>query len=71
MRRYTANMSGERFMADIKTKVVHDLEKEKNECYIDDIVRAGAELPFKNLSIAHEEGYVNCRHCLNSSSRQS
>ena len=69
MRRYTAYMSGERFMADSRTKVVHDLEKEKSQCNIDEIVRAGRELPFRNLNTAVEEGYVNCKFCIEASKK--
>ncbi len=65
MRRYTAYMSGERFMADSHKKIVHDLEKERIECGIDEIVRAGKELPFKSLNEAATEGYSQCRYCLN------
>ncbi len=57
-------MSGERFMADSRTKVVHDLVKEKNECRIDDIVRTGKEMPFKSLNEAHNEGYIDCKFCI-------
>ncbi len=65
MRRYTAYMSGERFMADSRTRIVHDLEKEKGKCLIDEIVRTGKELPFKNLNDAVAEGYSKCSYCFN------
>ena len=65
MRRYTAYMSGERFLADSRSKIVHDLEKEKGECKIDEIVRAGKELPFKNLNDAVADEYSKCSYCLN------
>ncbi len=57
-------MSGERYMADSRTKVVHDLVKEENECRIDEIVRAGKELPFKRPDEAHKEGYMDCSFCM-------
>ena len=58
-------MSGERFLGDSNAKVVHDLEKEKQQCNIDVIVRLGKEQPFKSLKDANVEGFNNCQFCLN------
>ncbi len=63
MRRYTAYMSGERFLADKKSIAIHDLEHEKNDCLIDEIIRLGNELPFKRLEDAIENGYSKCSFC--------
>ncbi len=60
-------MSGERFLGDSISKVVHDLEKEKLQCKIDEIVRSGKEQPFKSLKDANLEGFNNCQFCLNNS----
>ena len=69
MRRYTAYMSGERYLGDSTTKLAHDLEKEKAGCKIDEIIRAGKELPFHSLKDANDEGYANCNFCLNNSNK--
>lgn len=64
MRRYTAYMSGERYLGNSESKEVHDLEKEKQQCKVDEIIRAGNEVPFKSLKDAYEQGYTNCVLCL-------
>ena len=66
MRRYTAYMSGERYLGNSESKEVHDLEKEKQQCKIDEIVRSGKEQPFKSLKDAYAKEYNNCQFCLNS-----
>jgi hypothetical protein len=72
MRRYTGNMNGERYLGNIATKEVHDLDNEdtsNNGCQIDEIINAGHDRPFNTLSEAHSAGYDNCAKCIGGSNR--
>jgi len=62
-RRFTGKMNGERYLADIPTKRVHDLDEESLDCTIDDILQGNREQPFQEMIDAHDEGYTNCIHC--------
>lgn len=71
-RRYTGNMNGERYLANINSMEVHDLDNEQtdaNECQIDEIIRAGNDKPYNSLSAAHNDGYDNCAYCICNSKR--
>jgi len=71
-RRYTGRMNGERYLGNINTMEVHDLDNEDtspNGCQIDEIIRAGHERPYTSLSAAHAAGYDNCDKCLGGSTR--
>lgn len=48
---------------------VHDLDNEKSQCQIDEIIRAGNATPLHSLSDAHSAGYDNCHWCLGGSTR--
>lgn len=48
---------------------VHDLDNEKSQCQIDEIIRAGHDRPFTTLAAAHDAGYDNCAYCLGGSRR--
>lgn len=71
MRRYTGNMNGERYLANTsKSKQeVHDLDNEKDDCQIDEIIKAKHDKPYTSLSDANADGYDNCDHCLTGSKR--
>lgn len=69
MRRHTGHMNGEKYCGNSNKKEVHDLDIEKTGCQIDEIIRAGHDVPFSSLATAHSLGYDNCSHCLGSSSR--
>ena len=66
-RRYTGNMNGEQYLGNTNTKEVHDLDKETDNCQIDEIISAGHDKPFTELSTAHSQSYDNCRWCLDGS----
>lgn len=70
-RRYSGNMNGERFLANKSPskKEVHDLDDEKTQCQIDEIIRAGHDKPYDSLTAAHSDGYDNCAYCLGGSTR--
>jgi hypothetical protein len=69
MRRYTGNMNGERYLGNVNTTEVHDLDKEKSLCQIDEIIRVGHDRPFQTLEAAHRLGYDNCHWCIGGSTR--
>ena len=68
-RRWKGNMNGERYCANKAKKEVHDLDNEKTNCQIDEIIRAGNDRPFNTLSEAHNAGYDDCHWCLPASAR--
>ncbi len=68
-RRHKGNMNGERYCGNTDKKEVHDLDNEKSNCQIDEIIAAGHDKPFKTLDDAHRAGYDNCYWCLGGSKR--
>jgi len=62
-------MNGERYLGNNNKKEVHDLDNEQVNCQIDEIINAGHEVPFNNLSDAHNAGYDNGHYCIGSSTR--
>ncbi len=48
---------------------VHDLDNEKPQCQIDEIIEAGHAVPFDSLQVAHDAGYDNGHYCLGGSTR--
>ena len=70
-RRHGGNMNGERYLANTSPSKleVHDLDNEKTNCQIDEIIRAGHDKPYTSLASAHADGYDNCAYCIGSSTR--
>ena len=70
-RRYKGNMNGERYLANksVSKKEVHDLDNEKTQCQIDEIIKAGNDKPYNSLKSARADGYDNCAYCIGSSTR--
>jgi len=68
-RRDTGNMKGQRYLANARSKEVHDLDNEKGNCQIDKIIEAGNDRPFIYLHQAHQEGYDSCGNCTTGSLR--
>lgn len=64
-------MNGERYLGNKSPskKEVHDLDNEKTQCQIDEIIAAGNDVPFNSQSSANSAGYDNCAHCLGGSTR--
>ena len=50
---------------------VHDLDNEKVNCQINEIIRAGHAVyfPTDTLEEAHKLGYDNCHYCIGGSKR--
>jgi hypothetical protein len=50
---------------------VHDLQQERVQCQIDEIIRAGHAVVFNpdSLQQAHAERYDNCAYCVGGSTR--
>lgn len=70
-RRYSGNMNGERYLANTSPskREVHDLDNEKTQCQIDEIIRAGNDKPYTSLDAARRDGYDNCAYCIGGSTR--
>jgi hypothetical protein len=70
-RRNKGNMNGERYLANKSPskKEVHDLDNEKTQCQIDEIIKSGHDKPYTSLDAAHRDGYDNCAWCIGGSSR--
>ena len=63
-RRFRGNMRGEKFLGNVVTKELHDLDLETSLCRIDEIIKAGHDQSFNSLEEAKFKGYINCAHCL-------
>ena len=63
-RRATGHMNGQRFLANTRSKEVHDLDNETERCQIDKITAAGNDKPYIFLHQAHQDGYDNCANCM-------
>jgi hypothetical protein len=70
-RRKTGNMNGERYLANKSPskKEVHDLDNEKTNCQIDEIIKAGNDKPYNSQKAANDDGYDNCAYCIGGSKR--
>ncbi len=71
-RRFRGNMLGERYLANINTKEVHDLDREDYSttgCQINEIIDAQHDRPYNILEYARTDGYDNCAKCLGGSAR--
>jgi len=70
-RRNKGDMKGERYLANTSPskKEVHDLDNEKSNCQIDEIIMAGHDKPYSSLEAAHKDGYDNCAYCIGASKR--
>ena len=68
-RRVGYPLNGAKFCGNTSEKEVHDLDNEKVNCQIDEIIRAGHAVPFTSLPEAHAAGYDNCAYCLGGSTR--
>lgn len=70
-RRNRGHMNGERYLANASPskREVHDLDNEKVQCQIDEIIRAGNDRPYNSLEAARRDGYDNCAYCIGGSTR--
>lgn len=63
MRRYKSHTNGERYVGNITSKVVHDLDNEKPQCRIDETIESGNDVAFKYWYEAKLKNYFVCNHC--------
>ena len=73
-RRQVPATHGNRYIGNVKTTEMHDLDNEEtgaSQRQIDEIMRAGHAGIFHlgTLSQAHNEGYDNCADCIGGSNR--
>ena len=57
-------MWGEKFIGDVDTNEVHDLDNEKSLCQIEQIINAKHDVPLNSLSSAQKMGFDNCNYCI-------
>lgn len=57
-------MSGEKYLGNKDKKEVHNLEKEKPECRIDEIIKAEFDIAFRTIDDARDQGYSDCPYCI-------
>ncbi len=69
MRRYGSPLYGAQYCGNTNEKEVHNLDNEKTQCQIDEIIRAGHAVPFDTLQEAHNYRYDNCAYCIGGSTR--
>lgn len=69
----TTTKYGKRYLGNSSPskKEVHDLQNEKPNCQIPEILRAGHAVAFvpDSLDEAHRCGYDNCAYCIGNSKR--
>lgn len=65
----TGELYDEKYLGNVRSKEVHDLDLETEQCQIDEIIEAGHAIAFDTLPDAHEAGYDNCAFCLGNSTR--
>jgi len=68
-RRIEPPLYGAKYCGNKAKKEVHDLDNEKTQCQIDEIIRAGHATPYDTLDSAHRDGYDNCAYCIGGSTR--
>lgn len=63
-RNYDAPLFGARYCGDTLKRVVHDLDNAQASCRINEILETGNAIPFHSTTVAHLQGYRNCRWCI-------
>ena len=64
-RREGTPLHGSRYCEDKAKKVLHDLDNEKTQCQIDEIIAAGNAVPVLLTRESRRLGYVLCEYCFN------
>jgi hypothetical protein len=64
-------MNGEQYLANTSPskREVHDLDKEKINCQIDEIIKAGHDKPYISHEAVKRDGFDNCAYCIGGSTR--
>lgn len=65
----TRRAAGKKFLGNTNTKEVHDLDNEKPQCQINEIIAARHDVYFDTLAQAHLAGYDNGHWCIGGSTR--
>lgn len=63
MRRIDGNNLRQRYVGNRQDKTVHDLDHEKPQCRIDEIVDNDLDVPFVTLLQIEKAGYIFCEFC--------
>ena len=62
-------MNGEKFLGNKSKRELHDLDNEKPQCYIDEIIQCSNEIPFNFVFEAKHSGFDNCAYCIGKSAK--
>ena len=57
-------IDGDRYLANLNNKEVHDLLNAKPGCSLDLFIGTGFDISFSSLQTAKLTGYTFCEHCL-------
>jgi hypothetical protein len=70
-RKYKGNMNGQKYVANTSPyrREVHDLDNENRACQIDEIIRAGQDMPYTSLDSARRDDFGQCAFCSEGSHR--
>lgn len=71
MRRQRSKMNRERFCGNVDTYEVHDLDNEKEDCNIDQILDKRLDRPFFSLQQANNARFTNRHECVTVSDERS
>jgi hypothetical protein len=66
-RRHGPPLYGAKYCGNTQSEEVHDLDKEIEQCLVDEIVSSSRAVCFHSLEEAHEVGFNPCEHCLGES----
>ncbi len=58
-----------RYCGNTHKKEVHDLDNEKEDCKIDNIIESGHSIPFETLGQARKLNYDECDFCIGPSKK--
>jgi hypothetical protein len=63
-RRHGPPLYGSKYCGNTRTTEVHDLDRETENCLIEEIISSGRALSFHSLEDAQEAGFDKCHHCV-------
>ncbi len=58
-----AYIDGDRYLANLQNKEVHDLLSAQPGCSLDTFIGTGFDIAFSRLETAKLTGYKTCKHC--------
>ena len=70
-RRYYGQMNGERYPANTSPRKleVHDLDNEKTNCRINEIIKVGYDKPYNSYDESMLDNFDDCAYCIGASTQ--